>query len=87
MRCGIGSVALLRQGLAGSTIAINTLARRGHHLVSLILDDLLEDHHQRGRSHAQHDYAIDGFERAGSFRFLLITKSPYPSEAKLTAEW
>ena len=44
----------------------NTLACRGYDLVSLILDDLLEYHHQRSRSHAQHDYAIDGFERAGA---------------------
>jgi len=32
--------------------------------VSLISDDLLKYDHQRGRSHAQHDYAIDGFEWA-----------------------
>ena len=54
--------------LAGVTAATGTPVCRGHDVVSLIPDDLLEYHHQRSRSHTQHDDAIDGFERASIAR-------------------
>ena len=65
------------------TIATDIPACRGHDLVSLILDDLLEYHHQRSRSHAQHDYAIDGFERAEQLSVLAHHEVAVPERGEI----